>query len=349
MLLVILLHLASGILCGRYSCYNIAENETSSYLEQQCINQVGGFFQLEICEDEFFSYCSPNFNNTYCSLPPTVSDLNIAYPGEPCTFDRNCLNSICLNNTCQGNPVNSQCTTGSQCDVGLYCNSTTLSCQGLVAAGGVCYEDSDCVSGCGCLNFACTKFFTATAGTSVPTCNYQNFLCTSGVCAVAELGGLVCVNAMQTDVTLPKTCLNNADCTVADKVASYSTICECGFNQNSQAFCNLAPGDPLYLQFVKYMSQWLMSSGAAKCHSSRRTSQACIQAYADSQLYITLMYYQALVNYYPMIQNNDACIQNIYTQQYWAAKAAYDQIQPTPPKPSSALLIGLALGALVVI
>ena len=118
-MLFLLFQLTAGILCPKYECYDF-----ESQISDQCINQVGAFYQLSLCNDEYFSYCSPNYEDTFCDLPPTTPDINTAYPGEPCTYDRNCLNGICESGVCQGQPFNSLCDSDEECGVGLFCNFT---------------------------------------------------------------------------------------------------------------------------------------------------------------------------------------------------------------------------------
>lgn len=346
MFIVFLLHLCNSNLCGLYSCFDISQNAISQYLEQQCINQVGGLFQLEICKSEYFSYCSPNYNNTYCSLPPTISDLSISFPGEPCMFDRNCLNSKCINGFCKGAPLSSLCFASSQCDVGLYCNGT--SCESLITSGNICLEDSECKNNYGCLDYNCVSYFSATPGTQVLTCeNSQNMLCSTGSCQISELGAFVCVSLIATSSQLPKNCLNDADCTIVDSVVSYSTGCQCGYNSNAEAFCYLAPGDLDYKMYMNYMKTWLASPNITSCHSMRKMEPICIETYASYEFYVNLTYYQETVNGFPSVQNNDKCIQNIYTPSYWQAANAFNNLVPRPIIHDSALLISAFLTILL--
>lgn len=334
MLLVYIFHIVSGSLCGKFSCdpYN-----PTTYTN--CISQSGLYFQLSVCSDLYFSYCPMDYTDTRCALPPSVSDIGTSYPGEPCTLDRNCLNSICTNGYCVGSSLNGPCVDNSQCNPGLYCESGY--CKTLVGNLGECTKDTMCLNGYGCNFNTCFAYFYLSPGLQVQNCeNNQNFLCKSGACAFnATQQAYVCVSAMASNGTLPIPCSDNSPCSIADSAANYYTQCTCGYNIMAQAYCALAPGDPLYLQYINYSSQWAQSGNISNCNTDRRFNSACIQNYANNDFYITYMYYLAAVKYYPQVQQNDECIQNIYTPVYWKALSAYNSIQPVPPVPDSAYIL----------
>ena len=345
-----ILPVVSGMLCGTFSCYNFNQNSFPQPLIQQCINQVGGFFQLQVCNDIYFTYCSPNYSNTSCSLPPTTSDINIAYPGEPCTFDRNCLNSKCIKGSCKGSPAGSACVDDSQCDVQLFCTNSI--CTAVGPPGAQCSLDSDCSYNYGCYNNVCTKYFTIAGLQPINYCNDGglNFLCASGACQIiTSTGATLCVNALPTNGTLPKLCTNNDMCAINDGGTKYTTVCNCGFNQNSSSYCNLAPGDSDFVSYITYMKTWLKSSNVEKCHSTRRISPACIETYSTEGFYANLTYFQASVAYYPTIQSNDQCIKNIYTSKYWAAESSYQSLLPKPSKKHSDSLYLVIFGIFLIL
>jgi hypothetical protein len=335
------LHQAFGEVCSSFSCASIS----GGLLTQTCIYQEGSTYDLSICSDEYYYYCPPNLNNTVCTLPPTVSDINISYPGEPCTYDRNCLNSVCNSGTCQGVGLNAQCVDSSQCSPGFYCNNT---CKNLAELDYSCLnqykqnDDSLCQYKLACHNGLCTKLSSLPSGTVVETCNNNiNLMCVSSYCITNSSNINICVDKTQTNGTVPKQCTYNGDCLVGSGNMIYSTICSCGYNPYANSYCGLASGDEDFVNLVSLMNQWLTSTNVTKCNTKRRLEPACINKYASQNLAINLTYfYQNYINY-PNIQENDQCIKTIYTSDYWNAYQAY--ISQFTPKPKSSHALVLAI------
>ena len=186
------------------------------------------------------------------------------------------------------------------------------------------------------MDSTCTSYFSALPGVSVYyTDNNINFLCTSGFNIANDSGVTICTNITSSSSSLPVACSNNGDCTVNDPLGQYNTECFCGNNNQGTAYCALAPGDPPFVQYINVVKNWLNSTNVTNCHTTRRTDLACIKTYANDEFFITFAYYQAQVMYYSQIQQNDLCVQNIYTSTYWQAFEAFNSLQPVPPQPES--------------
>lgn len=325
--LILTLQQASAIFCPAFSCSSNPYTSLSGY----CISQQGALYSLSICDDEYYSYCSPNLNDTLCSLPPKTSDLNTSYIGEPCVYDRTCINSICTNNTCTKSDVSQECSYSSMCNPGYFCNSSDYTCTKLLPIGSEypCTEDYDCIYNSGCHNGNCTKYFSLPGGTSIETCNNQtNLLCGSASCQIeSNTGVIMCVDALNSSASLPLACNGNQDCVINDNGFSYTTRCICGINPYAQSFCNLAPGDEDFMKLVELYKQWISSNNVTKCNTMRRISLPCIQTYASPSFFAKFNYYYLRVQNYPLIQNNDECIQDIYNAEYYQALAVFNSYQ----------------------
>lgn len=339
LLLLFFLNRAHSIFCSGYGC---APNPYSSAYGE-CIVQMGSMYSLSICEDDFYSYCPPEDTDQMCTLPETHNDLNVSYVGEPCVFDRNCLNSICVNSICTIDEFIVGCVDNSMCGPGHFCNNSE--CSPLIKANGTvqgCNDDFDCDYNSGCKIGQCIKYFSIPAGKSVVDCiNGINLLCQYGACQTDRIAGNnYCTKNTTTQGSLPKPCDGDADC-VFD---TFTSGCRCGLNPMSQAYCNLAPGDPDFKSLISLSQLWLNSKNVTKCNTERRLSSKCIHTYADSRFYSSYEYYHQKVLNYPKIQSNDDCIKKIFTSDYWAAYTKYMSYKVKSHHDSfSLLLTGLGL------
>lgn len=318
-MLLFFLQLASGNLCGSFQCSNFALNSTN-----QCREQIGMTFNLAVCSQYYYTYCEQGYDDAYCTLPPIESDVDIALPGESCIYDRNCQNSLCNNGTCNGNSTGGICIDSSACNPGFYCGINNT-CVNLGNEGAACESDFECTNNLGCFNKSCRGYFTLTEGTIVDSCaNGVNFMCQNGGCYQMNNNSLACLGNEKSEKALPVACQSNDDCIINGTVL-YSTGCTCGYNAEASAFCNLAPGDEPFSIFINYIKNWT-STSITKCHTYARFSQTCMGDILSttSGFYVNMTYWQELALNYPLIQNNDPCVQEIYTSSYWAAKSAYD-------------------------
>lgn len=315
MLILFFLHVAQSKFCPIYQCSPFPLDNSTG----QCIEKEGFTYNLGTCSEEFYTYCPPNQVDSYCQLPISPSDINVSYPGEQCTYDRNCLDSLCLNGVCNGFPVGHSCERTSQCAPGNYCNSTNF-CQGQKNVSQACSSDYECFNNLGCYGSVCTPYFTISAGSSLKTCvNGINYLCQTGACGSVN-NSWVCLSNLTSNGGYPKLCGNDGDCVViSDKMfPTYSTNCQCGFNPIGGSFCNLAPGDKPFQTYINYMITWFKKS-SLKCHTLVRDSLKCIQQNTNLNNYAFIQYYRYQVLMYPYVQMNDDCIKEIFTRNYWDA------------------------------
>lgn len=344
--MIFLLHQTTAIFCPAFSCSSNPYTSLTGY----CILQQGASYSLSICDDEYYSYCNASLTDTLCSLPPTTSDLNTSYIGEPCVYDRTCINSICINNTCTKSEVSQDCSYSSMCSPGYFCNSSDYTCTKLIPLNSEypCTEDFDCIYSSGCHNGTCIPYFSLTGGTTIETCNSQtNLLCESASCQVeSNTGVIICVNAINSSSTLPLACNGNQDCVINDNGFTYTTRCICGINAFAQSFCNLAPGDADFMTLVKLYKEWINSSNVTMCNTMRRISLPCIQTYASPSFFAKFNYYYLRVQNYPLLIKNDQCIMDIYNNEYYEALNVYLSYQESEESSSFAGVLVACIGLL---
>lgn len=341
MLIFSLLALASSKLCPIYQCSGSFQNISSS----QCIEKVGFTYSLGTCSEEYYTYCPPNESDSFCQLPITVSDINISYIGEPCTFDRNCLNSLCTYKTCSGFNMNSTCSYTSQCNVGLYCLNNT--CQSQRSQNEACESDYDCANNLGCFNSICLPYFSFGDGIVVKNCQSGiNYLCSSGACGMLLNGSYACIGSnVGLSTPSPVMCLNDGDCLLSQGFAKgYSTGCQCGYNEFGISYCGLAPADNDFVNFIGLVKQWVNGTEIMNCHTYARTDLKCVNQQANYSFATNFTYRYLLVNNYSQVQDNDDCVKEIFTSQFWNAKNEYDNL-PGKHKESAAFFfqVGLVL------
>mmetsp|Transcript_28047 Transcript_28047/g.27734 ORF Transcript_28047/g.27734 Transcript_28047/m.27734 type:complete len:336 (+) Transcript_28047:78-1085(+) len=314
----------------------------------QCVYYNNSQYSLSPCEDQRISYCNPQAHpeNVSCTIPPQSPTVNIAYPGEPCQFDINCVQSICLKGICKGLPINSACTQDAQCDVGLFCFSSKCSPQIAIGQPG-CTKDSQCVNNAGCNidTGTCVAYLSFPPGTILSSCtNNYNPLCSSQACATVQ-GKNYCQAQVKSLNSLPAYCTDSSNCPAYFDIAigaQVNTQCICGLNGFGDSFCSLAPGDEPYLNSTLWLTKWYTSKAINMCHTSMRTGKLCMQTYWDYDSYTAFQYFAAYSQNYPLYQFNDQCVRNIYTNAFWELEEQYmKSIQPTDNDDNSAVIAAI--------
>jgi hypothetical protein len=309
---------------------------------------------IDVCTDPFFSYCPPLDYNVSCQLPPQEPYIDIAYVGEFCNFDENCVSSICVDHVCEGLDFGTVCSNDFQCEVGLYCDGTCRSLKGVL---GSCTRDEQCKNNLACVNGFCDYYFSVAAYENVPVCKDQiNYQCTSGGC-YEESGEFLCLPFVKSPV-LPYQCVITVDnqCTVIltdapeGKNSSYNTRCICSQNGFATSTCALAPDDEDFVSYTYYLRKWLKSSGISKCHTTQRFSLNCAKQNWDKKNWITLAYFQKYALNYPLYVNSDSCVQHVFQKEFRDIEAAYLALGKKDDESSSfAMRVGFTLGLMFIL
>ncbi|OMJ76337.1 hypothetical protein SteCoe_24323 [Stentor coeruleus] len=338
-LLTILISSAYALNCTQLSCRSAYDD----FEVNQCMKANDGIngleLALQICNDQFYSFCPTTIGNNTCQLPPQQPKVNIAAAGEPCALDINCIDGTCENGIC--NSLYSQgwsCQRDTQCGVGFYCETT---CKPQVPSGEICSRDEMCVNSCGCFLGVCKNYFTIGNYSIIPSCNDgQNFLCESGACIMYN-GNFICLPQNKLNVSSPF-CYYDSECTaLLEPGINFNTKCLCAQNGYGYLMCSLAPGDDIYMNYTNILGKWVNSKVISKCHTTRRTNLNCVKAYWDYQDYVTLAYFQAYALNYTQFNNSDSCVKNIYQSSFWRLQAEYFSF--TKNKESGGLILALGI------
>ncbi|OMJ91706.1 hypothetical protein SteCoe_5737 [Stentor coeruleus] len=279
------------------------------------------------------------FNKSTYQVTCNIPNLSygIVYPGEsPCASNAACTSNICEFGTCSGLPLKSTCTSSNQCQPGLQCipnkyyPSITI-CDELLRPGqGICQTDIDCVNSAGCdynitSSFGeCRPYFSVKVGGAILGCvNNVSLICETGMCGpMANDSQLfICKNAVKSAYKQPIACLTGVECVDATK--TLYTKCSCGMNSDGIKYCQPFPGDSVTKSLIQALSKWTKSLSALSCINERRWSLTCMKS-TKTILYDELKYTMLHYMNYTAIQNNEECVKDVFTYQYWDAKYNYE-------------------------
>jgi len=311
---------AAGTTCPAYSCSLVP------FTNGTCIVNRGENFALYPCPSHY-SYCPTDFSGpiSNCQPPPASPTPSPSYIGEPCRASLPCVQGDCLNARCTGQPSGTKCLNSNSCDAGLRCHQGQ--CRELMKEGEWgCMADLDCEVQSGC-NFLkgrffglCMKYFSELAGAQVTDCAAgRSNLCYSTYCqpeTASPYPLYFCIEApaLERETAI---CKVDADCVGLSKPWRYPGHCRCGQNAQGTAYCDAFAGDWPGLA-VRNTLREIMGSAAAACHTARRLTVPCYHL-LNSTLAVLLTHQQLFFTHFPLLQNNDPCVQSIYTAFYWAS------------------------------
>lgn len=259
----------------------------------------------------------------------------LAFPGEPCDFQHICLNGVsCMNGLCATNTFN--CAHIQDCGPGKYCNDTR--CWTQVPAGGMCFQDTDCVNsalcdrGKGADPGICVTYASVPAGQPVLGCPATNNtltsynLCQSGFCFANATDSFLCTYTLKTSQSLPWMCSGGDEECVStlDPISqnTYHESCSCGYDGFS--YCSQFPGDPDMSLYLADVFNFLTNSTLERCNTARHSSSFpypldprwswCSSVnLTDAQLYRALR-----ANLYPQIVQASPCVLKALQPQYYS-------------------------------
>lgn len=276
-----------------------------------------------------FPYCPPktfSLVNVTCSAIPPKATLS-SYPGEPCNINSDCLFGTCLSGVCFGANNGETCTSSSQCNPGSRCQNNI--CTDLIPIGKIgCTTDYDCVPSAGCMKNSsatyCAPYFSVPSGDRVTSCikasqgGYSN-LCKTGVCLVTNSKTSMgqCSDAPKSFKPQPQECLSNNDCQGFTNDFNYTGICTCGINPYATSYCQPFMGDLIGVNYLNAYKKFLLKNYVIQCNTMRRFSSECWSLFATKTEMLALAKNKFLYENYPLLQNNDVCIQEVYFASYY--------------------------------
>ena len=311
---------AEGITCPAYSCSLVP------FTNGTCIVNRGGNFALYPCASPN-SYCPTNFSGSFsaCQLPTPSPTPSLPYIGESCNSTHSCLQGECLNERCTGLAAGMKCVNNTVCDAGLRCSQGK--CSELMKEGSWgCTSDVDCEvqSGCNFINGRffglCTHYYSLLTGSQATDCTSgRSNLCHSTYCKPQTFSPYplyFCIEAPVLERGIAVPCTDDRDCYGLSKPWLYEGKCRCGRNPQGTAYCDVFAGDLPGLN-VRNTLRDIMQNSTATCHTTRRLTAPCYSVLSPL-LATQLTHQQLFFTHYPLLQNNDKCVQSIYTDFYWS-------------------------------
>jgi hypothetical protein len=306
--------LLPAVLAG---CPSVAcKPSAMEFAPSTCIYANSTAVYLAVCQSA--DYCPPvTAGNSTCAAPQPPAPGK-AWPGEPCSSNATCITGVCINSTCIGSHWLQPCTDTSQCHVGLFCNNATV-CWPLRKQYGPCSSDYDCQNNMACMKWdnnqqgQCIEMYSLPQQEWVYDCeNRLSKFCLSGNCG-GPGGKGVCIDGIKPRY-LDNECTEDSQCVGESFGWQFYSKCQCGYNAQGTGYCKPFLGDYLGKQYLSALKEWLASEEIQNCHTERRMSEVCMAGWSGYKDYLKKMY---LWQDFPLLQNNDACVKEIYTNYYW--------------------------------
>jgi hypothetical protein len=326
--LFILLTAVESQTCPTYSCHAGGRN-----ISPECgYADSNGNVILQACDYTNSSYCDTSgtiTNGYYCSsVRSYVKPL--AYPGEPCAINSDCLSGSCVSKVCQGLKPGSFCTSHSDCTVGTYCGPA-FTCVFQLPFGSPCASDYECRNNLACNRtlFAeglCVNYFSLPNGSPVGLCidlvtESVSNLCQSGSCTLLNPGfdsvGICSGPYYIQSLNFPQTCTQNSDCVGFNGVNKTTGSCSCGMDMYGNAYCDAFNGDPPALTVTSLWLIHTLSSSIFNCHTLRRFDIFCLQQNLGADKIQLFLNNRALTTDTARYQNNDYCTKVIFNSQFF--------------------------------
>jgi len=317
--------LGAGFACPRYQCgantdvCAAGDSNSSSYTISPCEDSS------QICPVP-----SPYANST-CSDTTTPSNGS-KYPSESCSSHSECYTGNCTNSVCLGADSGEECIDGGDCNPGLSCFNYTCAPALQVNQTG-CTQETDCVNSATCdlLAKTCIPYFSAPARKFIGDCDCDSNIsrtCASNFCVCLQGPNVskgVCAGSPVSPL-LPRPCSSSNDCgAIASDGRTYKSHCTCGYTTYGNSYCSLFPADTPYIQYLSLLQEFIASPKLdTSCNVKGRFSPDCIKKVKGNAWYTQYRRAELLVNLYPQLQDNQSCIRQTFTREYWQS---YNQSQ----------------------
>ena len=297
---------------------------------------------VEDCNEVGYICDAPNdfIKNETCYGYGTLKWKRNMPAGDSCTSSDECFSKSCITTggtkTCSGKDFNSTCTNDSECNPGLFCNSTKI-CDNVKKFNETCGVGVRCQFGTICANSVCTRYGTLDVGkqfyingtgpgkigemvdaTTMRVCKsfwaektgnqtadnnrYGIFECTNG--RYLENGGY------ERALNESDTCAYNF--TLADGTDyRVEEVASCGYNSEGTHFCPKRRSRNEYSSLNEADAGTWNTFTNVNCHVNS-TIQYC-RGIEDNSIYsiayrLFLKNEMETQNYYPLIAKNDRCV-----------------------------------------
>lgn len=300
-------------LCPSFYC----DENATEWMADQCV-LGGNDLNFGVVTDIFYTKSCPN--GTYCNAMMgtynatcQIMQSSTGYPGDFCNKSSDCFSNRCQENFCLGIREDGQCKFLSDCQPGLFCNTTSLICQPLRKKFQSCTTIFECSNTLLCNGGICINYFSLQNGEIVDNCNSGLAMACSSGFAIYEKGICTCkpapISARSDTCTYPgEKCF--------DSSGKYNKTCQCSYEPTSngitrRVYCPPFIGD-IYFQNAMINFLNLLNWNQA-CNTISRFKETC---YLRSNEYLGYYYfYITNITYYlnyASVYNVPPCIMQAY-------------------------------------
>lgn len=316
--------LSSAGNCPEYKCH-----EQGIDYGNTCMHPSEGNFLLQICQSKSAPHCQvdSDFSQNFTCVAEPRPQKEVAYPGEFCKHDSDCVSGACIFSRCSASSLGEKCSYQRDCNVGLYCSNDKV-CKAQKTEGMDCGSDYECQNNLGCdrtffTEGKCVKYFSVQNFDNVGLClstsggGISN-LCQEGSCDVVDIakGTGSCISAWE-NVNFGLSCDTDDECMGDNGYSVYIGACSCGMSQYGNKYCNSFTGDYSARKARRILQKHFNTTAIHNCHTDRRVDRYCLmqtlEPYEAFQYEIHRMYSNDL----PRYQNNDECTKTIFNSDYW--------------------------------
>ena len=314
--------------CPTYNCH-----EGGFSIAPTCAQVASsGNIQLQICDDPSFPFCNTlgtiTKNFTCADSPPYTPSL--AYPGEFCLSNSDCITNLCQSNSCVGQRPGGGCTSNSDCGIGLYCNSAFF-CSAQLNQYQTCNSDYECLNNLGCNRTIfepglCVPYYIIPNGSPVGMCidlltESVSNLCSSGSCTLLNPGfdsvGICSPAYISATLEYPQQCQTDFDCLGTNGISTSIGSCSCGLDKDGHAYCDAFAGDPPSSTVQLIVQLHVSNNAIFNCHTQRRFDDYCLTQNLNPSTIQRYYKNRALATDTARYQGNDYCAQTIFNSQFF--------------------------------
>ena len=211
-----------------------------------------------ICQYDFNKI---NINQNYnfkCEPLYNIENNNqksTKYPGENCTINDVCMKGNfedigdCVNEKCTGHKINQKCVSNTDCIVGLFCETEKKICVEQKKLDSECKNSFECLNNLICVNNKCIEYYSLEIGESINEVKEEinkNQLCKTGIYneKINKCDNFISYYNISNENIYKGfvKCDINDEClyTSDNGKTIYNKKCECGYNSEGNAFCQLS-------------------------------------------------------------------------------------------------------------
>lgn len=204
-----------------------------------------------------------------------------SYSGGTCRMSTDCLNGICINNTCIDSKMGSECHSHENCPLNTACINNN--CKNYLKVGEKCDSSFECEfdAFCNLFEHKCMRLFSIEDGVNITGIVDENEVSPSYVCKSGDF--------IEDKITIDKKTFVHNYCDTVENVninceteCEYNSLtrnktyksdirCLCGFNRHRSSYCVLGNSHLKYKVFFDLKKAFVTEGMTSKCHTLERT------------------------------------------------------------------------------